>query len=1077
MEGCDLPVILGKDLGAAGPQHQQWTEFGSAHRLPTAPDGTGSAAAAPLGNERAPFCEHSAGSPEPSTKEVSCNDFAASLAGLQTYMEPLCPNAHPLLPPQEDCRSDTGEEEQEEEEAAEESDIENLAGEIVYQPDGSAYIVESLSQLSQGGGGLPPLLANSALASPGATSGESAAAMPQVHPQIISTFHIASSFGKWFDGPGEAFPSPSTLGGVSPVLHSFRVFDVRHRSHRDYLNSDGSAKSSCVSKDVPNNMDMSKFDSFVLYGKRRPILMCFLCKLSFGSARSFVTHAVHDHRITLSPEERKILSHKNISAIVQGIGKDKEPLVSFLEPKTKNFSHPLVSTTDLISPGHGFYGKFSGIRVEGEGGSQIGVAGASDQPQTADLLAPGGPSKTPITSVPLAAPTRSPSASPEGKGPGRAGLFPPSLEQDPEVKLPATAEPWLVASGDGGRKDLALSNQSITSPLLLMPHARQGPSRCSASPPAASPSGCGGANGGSCGSFNREGSQRPGGEEGSAGGRGESAGPEPSESLQGGEEEDGPCASHHQHGGPLWELGGEECPLGGGVECPKCDTVLGSSRSLGGHMTMMHSRNSCKTLKCPQCNWHYKYQQTLEAHMKEKHPEPGGACAFCQAGQLHPRLARGESYTCGFKPFRCQLCNYSTTTKGNLSIHMQSDKHLHNVQNLQNGEQGFGHAGGPMAVSTAAATGVGGGCGGPSPTKPKSKPTWRCEVCDYETNVARNLRIHMTSEKHMHNVALMQQNMSPGPPVLPLGLAGLPAEAELYQYYLARNLKTDSSPRAHFLPGSAFQGEPADPSTCVAPSLGGAELSPAPRPRGGQPASEEPLILGEASAQASDPPLKLFQCALCSGFTTDALELLALHLEEEEEEEEEEAWEGAAGEALQCRLCHYSTQLKANFQLHCQTEKHLQKSQLAAHVREGGEAHAGRLKCVAIGNPVRVKCNACDYHTHSLEKLRLHTGQARHAASLKLYQHLQSREGAREGDGCFLYRCVPCNYATQAKLPLVQHVRSVKHQRTQRLRKLKRLQEEEEEEEEDLGQIFTIQQCPAAGPDVDGCVEMRFWVM
>ena len=41
-----------------------------------------------------------------------------------------------------------------------------------------------------------------------------------------------------------------------------------------------------------------------------------------------------------------------------------------------------------------------------------------------------------------------------------------------------------------------------------------------------------------------------------------------------------------------------ECPSGSGVECPKCDTVLGSSCSLGGHMTMMHSRNSCKTLKC-----------------------------------------------------------------------------------------------------------------------------------------------------------------------------------------------------------------------------------------------------------------------------------------------------------------------------------------------------------------------------------------------------------------------------------------------------------------------------------------------
>ena len=95
---------------------------------------------------------------------------------------------------------------------------------------------------------------------------------------------------------------------------------------------------------------------------------------------------------------------------------------------------------------------------------------------------------------------------------------------------------------------------------------------------------------------------------------------------------------------------------------------------------MQHSRNSCKTLKCPKCNWHYKYQETLEIHMKEKHPENDSTCVYCVAGQQHPKLARGEAYTCGYKPYRCDICNYSTTTKGNLSIHMQSDKHINNVQ-------------------------------------------------------------------------------------------------------------------------------------------------------------------------------------------------------------------------------------------------------------------------------------------------------------------------------------------------------------------------------------------------------------
>lgn len=34
----------------------------------------------------------------------------------------------------------------------------------------------------------------------------------------------------------------------------------------------------------------------------------------------------------------------------------------------------------------------------------------------------------------------------------------------------------------------------------------------------------------------------------------------------------------------------------------------------------------------------------------------------------------------------------------------------------------------------------------------KPKASFRCGVCSYETSVARNLRIHWTSEKHTHNM-------------------------------------------------------------------------------------------------------------------------------------------------------------------------------------------------------------------------------------------------------------------------------------------------------------------------------------
>ncbi|OCT98005.1 hypothetical protein XELAEV_18010232mg [Xenopus laevis] len=181
------------------------------------------------------------------------------------------------------------------------------------------------------------------------------------------------------------------------------------------------------------------------------------------------------------------------------------------------------------------------------------------------------------------------------------------------------------------------------------------------------------------------------------------------------------------------------------------------SLSLQGQLSLLHSRNSCKTLKCPKCNWHYKYQQTLDVHMKEKHPESQSHCSYCHNGQQHPRLARGESYNCGYKPYRCEACNYSTTTKGNLTIHMQSDKHLANLQSYQ-GPGTTPNAAVPPLASPVANTGQGEG-GQPSPPdrQLKQKASWHCKVCNYETNISRNLRIHMTSEKHMQNVLMLHQ--------------------------------------------------------------------------------------------------------------------------------------------------------------------------------------------------------------------------------------------------------------------------------------------------------------------------------
>ena len=300
--------------------------------------------------------------------------------------------------------------------------------------------------------------------------------------------------------------------------------------------------------------------------------------------------------------------------------------------------------------------------------------------------------------------------------------------------------------------------------------------------------------------------------------------------------------------------------------------------------------------------------------MKEKHPESETTCIYCITGQQHPRLARGETYTCGYKPYRCEVCNYSTTTKGNLSIHMQSDKHLNNMQELQNGGPALAATDATKISSSqiipnvnnrggAASSGGGGGMTLPlpptmspnkQPQSPSPKPTWRCDVCNYDTNVARNLRIHMTSEKHTHNMmALSQQknmqhlsalqSLIPGmdpKQLLQFGmLAGGPAanppptsEAALAdlafnQAVLAQMMSGGQLPP----PTSGGMPSPAD--------LNLAAIAAAAAASGAASLNEDSMeALQEQQQQEFQNAKTMFSCCVCMDFGTDSIDELSAHL-------------------------------------------------------------------------------------------------------------------------------------------------------------------------------------------------------
>lgn len=479
-----------------------------------------------------------------------------------------------------------------------------------------------------------------------------------------------------------------------------------------------------------------------------------------------------------------------------------------------------------------------------------------------------------------------------------------------------------------------------------------------------------------------------------------------------------------------------------GVDCTRCEMILASGRLGPAGLGNVHSRNSCKTLKCPKCNWHYKYQETLEIHMKEKHPETETSCIYCIAGQPHPRLARGETYTCGYKPYRCEVCNYSTTTKGNLSIHMQSDKHLNNMQELQNG-------GAPTTDSRQSSPKAPTIHHSPVSSGHKPKPSFRCDVCNYETNVARNLRIHMTSEKHTHNMLVLQQNVKHMQTLSALhhqqqsqqhmeniygmypGLGDKP-EAALadmaYNQALLIQMMTGGQ-----LPG---HGGPTEMAVHSDMGLNPETMEPPPEP-------------------ADLDPQKTYHCCVCNLFSTDNLEDLGRHLAQDRTRlREQEILAVIAGHYV-CKLCTYKTNLKANFQLHCKTDKHLQRLQHVNHVKEGGHRNEWKLKYASTPGGVQIRCNACDYYTNSAHKLQLHAAGGRHEAGVALLKYLEERCSALRPEQPRVFHCILCGFSTSNRLPLLQHIKSLKHLHLEQLHQLHRRSEGKETAAE-IGEVFHV---------------------
>lgn len=184
----------------------------------------------------------------------------------------------------------------------------------------------------------------------------------------------------------------------------------------------------------------------------------------------------------------------------------------------------------------------------------------------------------------------------------------------------------------------------------------------------------------------------------------------------------------------------------------------------------------------------------------------------------------------------------------------------------------------------------------------------------------------------------------------------------------------------------------------------GSTLTPSPSP---SPSPPPALSLSPTGALCQG----VFQCLVCSCFSSDSLESVEQHLNAPRSLPQSE-WCSLVAGGCHCRLCGYTTPLRANFSLHCQTDRHRTRYQLAAHLQEGGDRGPEGAALIAKGNPVQLRCNLCDYITSSVEKLRGHSLSSHHEASVRVYRVSTQKT-------IFLLHCTlkpPCRWTEQVSV-------------------------------------------------------------
>lgn len=300
----------------------------------------------------------------------------------------------------------------------------------------------------------------------------------------------------------------------------------------------------------------------------------------------------------------------------------------------------------------------------------------------------------------------------------------------------------------------------------------------------------------------------------------------------------------------------------------------------------------------------------------------------------------------------------------------------------------------------------------------RHNPVFRCDMCNYDTSIARNLRIHMTSDKHTQNLATLQNNIKQ---VQALSLIQQRQTQSLLNDCCEGRIIESSLPNITYNQTIMMQLLHRYPTSLMKVDSNHIDSSKS-SPDNDVDKSE--LESNNITSFTSDLPFKInmwptefFSCLICENFNTNNIEALNEHLLSDRSYQSTKPApnylnQNTCGNSMNspsssptefttvqnnnyiCVLCKYKTNLRANFHLHSKTDKHIQKVNFVNHLREGGTQNERKLKYYQkqhhqMGiNSIQLKCNCCDFFSNSIHQLKLHTKHTRHDAMKLIFEHM-----------------------------------------------------------------------------------------